>query len=666
MIKRGYVGGALLAAAGLLGCTGDNVPLGKDESGGSGGTSAASGSGGEQTGGTSSGTGGGATGGSGGMAGSGGKAGSGGTSGSGGTPSGPDYQPEDPTQATGDKVDLLLVVDNSISMADKQQLLGSSLPYVLASLANPTCVDSEGQPTPTQPASGADPCPAGAQRITAPVDDLHVGVITSSLGSFGGDAAAACAEPDKNDQAHLVPTLPRVAPVPPTYRGQGFIAYNPSDPEALSDPGQLTSAIADIVRQAGEQGCGYEATLEAAYRFLVDPAPPLAFVRANPQGPALPNGLDTTLLEQRARFLRPDSAVFLIVLSDENDCSVQTPGFSWLVSLLNVTLPRATSQCAADPNDPCCQSCGSGAITGCPNPSQDTQCALGAYPPDLDPANLRCFQQKRRFGIDLLFPTARYAVGFTDAMICPDSDYGDADCQCRLAATRGDACSPGSPVPNPLFAGGRHPSLVSVAAMVGVPWQDLADDPSDTTTFEFLSAPELAAAGRWRDVIGPPAEYQTPLDPFMVESIVPRSGSNPAAGVAISAPGSNALNPINGHEYNVLQNDDLQYACITPLPEPRDCDTNPEGTGCDCEGTETADQSRNPVCWSTTASSYGALQTHAKAYPGIRHLELMEYLGPRGVPASICSPNTGTPSLPNYAHQPAMRAILRRLGAMVE
>ena len=55
----------------------------------------------------------------------------------------------------------------------------------------------------------------------------------------------------------------------------------------------------------------------------------------------------------------------------------------------------------------------------------------------------------------------------------------------------------------------------------------------------------------------------------MIESSSPRSGENPVTGIAISAPGG-ALNPINGTEFTIQDQDDLQYTCIMPLPTMRD------------------------------------------------------------------------------------------------
>ena len=581
-----------------------------------------------------------------------------------------------------DKIDLLFMIDNSISMADKQAFFAEAVPILVNRLINPICI-SEENPNVTQPApAGGGNCSAGFQREFDAIRDIHIGIVSSSLGSFGGDGAAACSEPEKNDAAHLVGSLGRVTAN--TFNGLGFLAWDPDN--LYGGTTQAAALITDfttLVTQTGEQGCGYEASLEAWYRFLIDPLPYAQLTKADPQAPAVPatDGagsilLDGAVLDQRRAFLRQDSLVAVVMLTDENDCSVAVPGFSWLVSLQNSTLPRSTSQCLSNPNDRCCQSCGSGQISGCPAPSGDAECAKGSYSPDLDPPNLRCFQQKRRFGIDLLFPTARYAVGLRSPQLCPGSPYGDMDCTCDFAQNvlRNNDCNVGAPVLNPLYtdlnadvpdtAATRDPSLVYLAAIVGVPWQDIAtEDTRDTPDqLRYMTFAQLRDENRFAVIAGDIYNNVPPTDPFMVESIQPRGGTNPITGTDISPVGAGPLNPINGHEYNVLANDDLQYACIFPLGDKtRDCDAVAEGTGCDCDAMEMVDEAQNPLC--QTGNAFSAQQTHAKGYPGLRHLDALQRFGANSIVASICPKvvSPANPENPNYGYNPAVSAIIDRL-----
>src|SRR5262249_37757914 len=105
-----------------------------------------------------------------------------------------------------------------------------------------------------------------------------------------------------------------------------------------------------------------------------------------------------------------------ISLSDENDCSVIDTGLAYLTLASTHILRGGTSVCKNNPNDPCCINCGQQAPTGCPSPASDPACA-SSLNDDNDPIALRCFDQKRKFGIDFLFPISRYVAGLTQPTI---------------------------------------------------------------------------------------------------------------------------------------------------------------------------------------------------------------------------------------------------------
>jgi hypothetical protein len=173
-------------------------------------------------------------------------------------------------------------------------------------------------------------------------------------------------------------------------------------------------------------------------------------------------------------------------------------------------------------------------------------------------------------------------------------------------------------------------------------------------------------------IVGDRAKNQAPSDPLMVESIAQRSGVNPVTGDALApATSTGIVNPINGHEQNVVKGDDLQYACIFPLPTPRDCAGKNANT-CDCTASE-ADYNR-PLCdYDRADGEDDGFQTHAKAYPGTRQLEVLRGVGDQGIVASICpryvtaAPQFATPDDdPNYGYNPAVTTIIdnikRKLG----
>jgi hypothetical protein len=137
----------------------------------------------------------------------------------------------------------------------------------------------------------------------------------------------------------------------------------------------------------------------------------------------------------------------------------------------------------------------------------------------------------------------------------------------------------------------------------------------------------------------------------MIVSREPRSG--------IAGPTSAlGADPKNGHEWNVPtgpSGGDLQYACTFPLLQPREC--APGARDCDCDDGATTN---NPLCQDPTGR-YGTRQYGAKAYPGLRELELLKGLGPQGIVGSICPKNTSDPNRPDYGYRPAIAALLERL-----
>jgi hypothetical protein len=438
-----------------------------------------------------------------------------------------------------------------------------------------------------------------------------------------------------------------------TYRNLGFLAWDPGrtkEPAGETDPNRLEDQVRRLVTGVGEVGCAYEASLEAWYRFLIDPEPyqRLAFENCadNPRERCVvPQGVDQTLLVQRSNFLRQDSLVAIVMLSDENDCSIIDGGRSYRI-LESSQMPRATSACASDPNHPCCQPCDSAGRGGCPFPESDPACAEGPYPPELDSQFLRCFAQKRRFGEDFLYPVERYIEGLT-----------------RPTVRRRD----GTLVSNPLFvpddptAPPRDPSLVFLAGIVGVPWQDVARNPRDAETLEYKTAAELHASNGWDVILGDPKRGVLPTDPLMIESIEERTGKNPITGdeIAPSSSPSPTQNPINGHEMRLnYAGIDLQYACIFELPQPRDCGSL--GPYCDCGSGAFGDS--KPIC-QDDRGNYGSVQFRAKAFPGLRQLEVLKGFGNNAIVASICARNVTNPGRQDYGYRPALGAILDRLSA---
>ena len=556
-------------------------------------------------------------------------------------------------QAT--KLDVLFVVDNSVSMADKQGVLEASLPSFVSRLVNPHCVDAQGVPIATQPADGAAACASGTRELT-PVTDLHLGVITTSIGGHGGTVCSTGSATDYlDDRAQLVPSM-RTGVA--SFNASGFLSYDATGKAGVTDVSAVITDLKATVAAAGETGCGFEAPLEAMYRFLVDPEPPISVGLS--AGASTPMGINDALLAQRAAFLRPDSAVAIVLLSDENDCSIRDDGVGWFVGA-NARMPLSTVACDTNPNDPCCRSCAQNEAappTGCPALTADAKCknvpAGQQYATQdalHDSLNLRCFNQRARFGFDLLYPVERYSNALSNPKI-----------QNRE----------GNLVDNPLLVG-RSATLISVSTIVGSPWQDLASTASLSAghNLQYLAGAALSSSARWPLLLGDPTNNVAPSDPFMIESETPRSGTNPLTQTPITPATSQdpAANPINGHEYNVPNLDDLQYACTYQLATPRLCADGM--AACDCAPYKGGDTSaliayNSPVCQPPAGGPPGSTQYYAKGYPGARELRLAQLLGERAVPASICPKTLLDAASPDYAYVPAFNALLARIATTLK
>jgi hypothetical protein len=607
-----------------------------------------------------------------------------------------------------EKVDVLFDVDNSASMGDKQNYLTAAIPDLINRLLNPNCVDASNV---SHGPSSNGVCASGWSLEFPPVHDLHLGVVTSSLGARGGNACnpiAMALPPFQNvlahndDQGHLVNrTLTYAvgggsvtegivadAPLPDPYlywlpqsqnagveAGPGNVLSPPSVQST-----QLVQDFASMVQGVGVFGCGLESQIESWYRFLVQPDPYAtidvdAGTSVNPV--ASWTGVDQTLLQERADFLRPDSLVLIVDLSDEDDGEVDVrsfggQGYNWMSS--NFDPPNGTAACSTDAGSSACQSCAQGS-----NGSTDSQCksqpvytAINDWGYDL---NLRHVHMKAKYGIDVQFPIGRYVTGLTSTTV-PDrageypsgsSSYvGTKDCTNPLFATGLPTSGTSTSALCNLTPGPRTPDMVFYAHIGGVPSSLLHFKHGDPASSTLTSAD-------WVKILGnDPQNYDySGIDPHMIESYQPRSG--------IAPPGSaNGADAINGHDWitdqpvgvmggHVLQVD-REYACIFPLsdsngnPTARDCSVPQNANFCDCPhmaGTVNAMQ-LPPVCDQTTITK----QIAAKAYPTIRELLVAKLLGTQGIVGSICPVDTSdnaTHDDPLYGYRPAVEMMIDRM-----
>jgi hypothetical protein len=530
-----------------------------------------------------------------------------------------------------DKIDLLLAIDDSSSMSDKQKILAVAVPDLVEGLVNPPCRDAEGAPVATP-----DPlaeCPAGTRREFEPVLDIHIGIISSNLGSRGSEWASGCAV---NDDGELLSRIGGGAEQP-TFEDKGFLVWEPEAEAAVgryADTAILNQDLSAMVQGVGQSGCGYEAQLESWYRFLVEPDPYDAIAIDPDTKRTAMTGSDDELLQQRKAFLRPDSLVAIIMLTDENDCSFRADGYGYFTTGntpdRGIMTLKARSECQANPNDPCCAPCGH-AAEACPeDPSCDQPQAR-----EETLANLTCIEQKRRYGIDLLYPTSRYVAALTQDQVT--DRYGNLSRNPLLVSDDGLH---------------RGTDRVFFAGIVGVPWQLIARDPADLEK-GFQNSKEREDAGTWDVILGDPENNVPPSDPHMIQSIEPRAG--------LPGPGAGPTDdPFSGHEFEVGMGPgeigDLQYACIFDLPEPIVCDGAHDN--CDCSPTHS---SQNPLCQDPATGAYGDTQYRAKAYPGLRELAVLQGVGDQGIVGSICPKQLDDDQRRDYGYAPAIQAIIERL-----
>ena len=639
-----------------------------------------------------------------------------------------------------DRVDLLLAIDNSASMGDKQDLLASAVPALVNRLLSPNCVAPASTcklPSDCSALGAGAQCdPAGNQGMgqcfvagdgqacksvpgTQPefsaVHDMHIGIVSSSLG--GGGSPDICVPPASGDTTHLDDEghlLNRtmggssVANANPVSGGGGnFLAWLPSsDPHNAGAPapnvtpytnGQAAPLVSDfqsLVQGSGEQGCGLEAQLESWYRFLIQPDPYASITLSNDAIPrAQLDGVDTTVLKMRHDFLRPDSLVAIIQLTDEEDSwsdPLWAGGYGWVARTFDVppngrglgAAARGTSECDAPngSNDPDCVSCmfgGNKPVAGTPVaqdpnctscPPGAASCTPGYYVPAApnvaitaaDGVNVRYSRQvmRKRYGYDNQHSYKRYVDGLRSLTV-PDRNNESHDAA-NYAPNRN--CT------NPLFAaalpdgsdtspaalcqlapGPRTPDLVFYAIIGGVPNELLTDSNGNLKT--------ALSDADWAAILGnDPDHYDfSGMDPHMVQSVAPRMGLTQPTGVY-----GLGTDPINGREWNTLTSTaaiDLQYACTFDLPSTRMCQQG--DTSCDCApGNATTDPAGPPLCDPMNRTT----QVKGKAYPQSRYQLVAKALGSQAVVASLCAKVvTGDTSAPSYGYNGAMQAIVSRL-----
>jgi hypothetical protein len=618
-----------------------------------------------------------------------------------------------------DKIDLLFVIDNSASMGDKQEYLAQAVPDLITRLVTPNCVDpSSGTVFGPSDAQGSGTCAQGKVEFP-PAHDMHIGVLSTSLGSrLSGsykDGSGIICDPGwtlsvqgvtisnhNDDRGEL---LNRSGPTETPLADAGtsfYLNWFPNSPlnqgktasagaPAITSATQLIADFRSLIQGVGNYGCGIESPLESWYRFLIQPDP-YDSLTLDAHQHAQWSGVDATILKQRHDFLRPDSLVAIIDMTDENDSEIDVralggQGYLWMAQ--NFDPPRATSGCAEDAAnnglvDPAtCNSCQLAS-----NAASDASCTPGPYTSINDwgyNPNLRHVHMVQKYGVVPQFPLERYVLGLSSPKV-PDrngeypagagSYQGTKNAGCTnplFAASLPDGSSTDAATLCHLPVGSRTPDLVYFAHIGGVPHQLLQEDATNP------DSPQKAVLtdADWTKIVGadPLNENFTGIDPHMIESYQPRPG--------IAAAPTASLDPENGYDWVTDQGDqhvlqvDREYACTFALTTPRDCSNTKDPAvayGCDCPATGSpppvglTPAELPPICNPQSPTQ----QTGAKAYPTQRELLLAKLMKAQGFVSSLCpihvTPAPGQTELsdPLFGYNPAVNGIVDRLGAVLE
>jgi hypothetical protein len=216
-----------------------------------------------------------------------------------------------------DKVDLLFMVDNSGSMREEQANLITEIPRLVRILASG---DSDGD---------------GMQNFP-PVNSLHVGIVSSDMGSGNQMNVRTCTPGLGDDGILRARSASATAPCMATYPSGTFEFMNGQNTDAFA-------ATVGCVAAIGTTGCGFEQQLESPLKALT-PSNPEPWTRAGYTPPrfydaasGLPNRLAGHGTGANNGFIRQNSALAVVLVTDEEDCSVSD------YAIFGASDPRFTS-----------------------------------------------------------------------------------------------------------------------------------------------------------------------------------------------------------------------------------------------------------------------------------------------------------------------------------
>ncbi len=172
-------------------------------------------------------------------------------------------------------VDMLWVIDNSNSMAEEQASLAANFPALIETLTHPPDADDDGEPD------------------YPPLTDLRVGIVSTDMGVGDTAGVIGCPSGSGDDGVMISRSRAGGACASVGTEGPPWLQFDGTNGDAFEADFACLSAL-------GTNGCGLEQQLEASLAALTR--------HAAPGGP-------------HEGFLRPDSLVAVVYVTDEDDCS---------------------------------------------------------------------------------------------------------------------------------------------------------------------------------------------------------------------------------------------------------------------------------------------------------------------------------------------------------
>jgi hypothetical protein len=189
-------------------------------------------------------------------------------------------------QSVNHQLDLLVMVDDSSSMAPLQTKMTAQLPTFLNALKDTT---------------------------TGQYPDLHVAVVSSSFGggAWGNVNQCASFSHPGDDQGNFQqgPGGAGSGSCPALMAGETYLK---SGDGTAANPANFTGdigAVFQCMALLGDTGCGFESQFESVYYALY-------------KGSLLAGGDDATHDSHNGGFLRPGAVLAVVMLTNEDDCSV--------------------------------------------------------------------------------------------------------------------------------------------------------------------------------------------------------------------------------------------------------------------------------------------------------------------------------------------------------